>query len=60
MRLKKLGIFLILMLISTLVMEQTSSTKAQNAETSAGLYFGVDVAFESLNETIRIIDEVSS
>lgn len=60
MKLKKLGIFLILMLISTLVMEQRSSTKAQSAETSTSLYFGVDVAFESLDETLRIIDEVSS
>jgi hypothetical protein len=60
MKLKKLGIFLILMLISTFVMEQTSSTKAQSAETSTSLYFGVDVAIESLNETLRIIDEVSS
>jgi hypothetical protein len=60
MKLKKLGIFLILMLISTFVMEQTSSTKAQSAETSTSLYFGVDVAFESLDETLRIINEVSS
>jgi hypothetical protein len=60
MKLKKLGIFLILMLVSTFVMEQTSSTKAQTAETSASLYFGVDVAFENLDENLRIIDEVSS
>jgi len=32
---------------------------AQSTETSPSLYFGVDVGFESLAETLRIIDTVS-
>ncbi len=60
MKFKQLAIFLILLLISTLSINLISSTKAQSAQTSTSLYFGVDVAFESLTETLRIIDEVSS
>jgi hypothetical protein len=60
MKLKQLAIFLILMLISALTINLISSTKAESGQSSTGLYFGVDVAFESLNETLRIIDEVSS
>jgi hypothetical protein len=60
MKLKELGIFLIIMLVSTFIIESTSPIIAQSAETTATLYFGVDVAFESLNETLRIVDEVSS
>ena len=60
MKLKDLGIFLIVILFSTFIINSTSSDIAQSAETATSLYFGVDVAFESLDETLRIVDEVSS
>jgi hypothetical protein len=60
MKLKELVIFLIVILISTFIINSTSSNIAQSAETATSLYFGVDVAFESLDETLRIVDEVSS
>jgi hypothetical protein len=60
MGLNKLVIFLIFILISTFIINSTSSNIAQSAETATTLYFGVDVAFESLDETLRIVDEVSS
>ncbi len=59
MKLKKLGIFLIIILISAFI-KSTSSITNESAATATSLYFGVDVAFESIDETIRIIDEVSS
>ena len=60
MKLKELVIFLTVILILALIINSTSSNIAQNTETTTSLYFGVDVAFESLNETVRIVDEVSS
>jgi hypothetical protein len=60
MKLKELVIFLIFILISTFIINSTSSNIAQSAETDTSLYFGVDVAFESLDETLRIVDKVSS
>ena len=60
MKSKELVIFLIVILISTFIISSSSSNTAQSAETTTGLYFGVDVAFESLDETFRIVDEVSS
>ncbi len=60
MKSKELGIFLIFILISTPIINSTSPNTAQSAETATSLYFGVDVAFENLGETLRIIDEVSS
>ena len=60
MKLKKLAIFLIAILISTFIINSATSTIAQSVETATSLYFGVDVAFENLDETLRIVDEVSS
>jgi hypothetical protein len=60
MKLKKLVIFLIAILISTFIINSATSNIAQSVETATSLYFGVDVAFESLDETLRIVDEVSS
>ena len=60
MKLKKLVIFLIVILISTFIINSKSSNIPQSAETATSLYFGVSVAFESLDETLRIVDEVSS
>ncbi len=59
MKLKQLTILLILILTSTPAINLIPSTIAQ-ADEDLSLYFGVDVGFESLDETIRIIDEVSS
>jgi hypothetical protein len=60
MKLKELVVFLIVILISPFMINSQSSNIAQSAETATSLYFGVDVAFESLDETLRIVDEVSS
>ena len=60
MKLKELVIFIIVILISTFIVNSTSLNIAQSAKTATSLYFGVDVAFESLDETLRIVDEVSS
>ena len=60
MKLKELVIFLVVILISAFIINSTSSNIAQSAETSTSLYFGVAVAFESIDETLRIVDEVSS
>ena len=60
MRLKELAVFLIAILVSTFIITSTSSNTVQSAETATSLYFGVAVAFESLEETLRIVDEVSS
>jgi hypothetical protein len=60
MKIKEIGSFLIVILISTFVINSTPSKIAQSADAPTSLYFGVDVAFESLKETVRIIDEVSS
>jgi hypothetical protein len=60
MKLKQLAVLLILLLISPLLIDLISSTKAENTQTSSELYFGVDVAFENLTATLQIIDKVSS
>ena len=60
MKLKQLAVLLLLLLSSPLLTNLVSSAKAESAQTSTGLYFGVDVAFESLTDTLQIIDKVSS
>ena len=60
MKLNELGIFLITILISAFIINSASSITIQSIETATSLYFGVDIAFENLDETIRIVDEVSS
>ena len=60
MGIKKLAIILIISLISTPTIAFAPSTVAGSDRTPTSLHFGVDVAFESLNETLRIVDEVSS
>ena len=60
MKLKEPVILLIFTLICSIVLNFAPLTTANTAETSTPLYFGVDVAFESLADTIQIIDEVSS
>lgn len=51
---------LILVLFCSLTLNVTTQTMAKSTETSTSLYFGVDVGFESIDETLRIVDEVSS
>ena len=60
MRLKELVVFLIAILVLAFMINSTSSNTVQSDETATNLYFGVAVAFESLEETLRIVDEVSS
>jgi hypothetical protein len=60
MKLKPLVVLLTLLLISALLINLMSSAKGESAQTSTSLYFGVDVAFESLTATLQIIDKVSS
>jgi hypothetical protein len=56
---KQQTILLILLLISPLLINTTITAKAQNNQTTT-LYFGVDVAFESISATQQIIDNISS
>jgi hypothetical protein len=60
MKPKQMAVLLILLLTSTLLANLVSSTKAESTQTSTDLYFGVDVAFENLTETLQIIDKVST
>ena len=60
MKLKKLVFFLVAILISAFMINSITLNIAQGTETATSLYFGVDVAFESLDETLSIVDEVSS
>ena len=60
MKLNQLVVLLILLLISALFMDSVSSAEGESDKTSTELYFGVDVAFESLTDTLQIIDKVSS
>ncbi|HZW83312.1 MAG TPA: hypothetical protein VFF14_07855 [Candidatus Deferrimicrobium sp.] len=59
MKLKKLAILLIPLLFLSVLVSFDSGAKGEE-KTPTDLYFGVDVAFESLGETLRIVDEVSS
>jgi hypothetical protein len=58
MIIKQLTVFLILLLILPLSLNFSLPTKAVTAETSPGLYVGVDVAFESIAETEQLIDNI--
>jgi hypothetical protein len=59
MKPKQLAVLLILLLISPFLINLDLTSKAENAQTSTSLYFGVDVAFESLSATEQLIDKVS-
>lgn len=59
MKLKEPSILLIFTLICSFTLNFAPPTTANTTETSTPLYFGVDVAFESLDETLRIVDTVS-
>lgn len=56
----KIVVFFLFLLILTPTANLIFASSAQVAKEPSDLYFGVDVAFESLEETLRIIDEVSS
>ncbi len=60
MRFKQLSILLVILLVSPLVINCFSAAKAQPAQTSPDLYFGVDVAFASIPVTEQLIDNISS
>jgi hypothetical protein len=58
MIIKQLTVLLIVLLLISIFVSLSSGVKGEAS--SSGLYFGVDVAFESLDETLRIVDQVSS
>jgi hypothetical protein len=60
MKLKQLTVLLLLLLSPTLLTNLIPSGKTESAQTIPSLYFGVDVAFENLTDTLQIIDKVSS
>ncbi len=59
MKLKQLSSLLIFLLVLPLFINYSLPVKAAT-QSSPGLYFGVDVAFESIAETEQLIDNVSS
>ncbi len=59
MRLKEPAIFLVILLSLTLTFNLTPYSSAQSTDASNDLYFGVDVGFENLTDTLRIVDETS-
>jgi len=60
MRLKQLALLLIILLVSPLFVNSTLTVKAETAQASPSLYVGVDIAFESIPQTIQLIDNISS
>ena len=60
MKIKQLSVLLILLLFSPLFLNFNQTAKAVTAQTTPNLYFGVDVAFESVAVTEQLIDNVSS
>jgi hypothetical protein len=60
MRIKVVVIFLSLAMALAWMINFMPPTTAEPEENSSGLYFGVSVGFENLDETLRIVDEVSS
>ena len=60
MKFKQLTVLLILLLISPLFLNCTLTAKAVTTQAAPNLYFGVDVAFESIALTEQLIDNVSS
>jgi len=60
MNFKHLTILLILVLVVPLFQYHSLTSHVVTAQTSPNLYFGVDVAFESIQLTKQLIDNVSS
>jgi len=60
MKIKQLSVLLILLLFSPLFLNFNQTAKAVPTQTTPNLYFGVDVAFESVAVTEQLIDNVSS
>ena len=60
MKFKQLTCLLILVIILPLFINYSLTAKEVNAQTSPSLYVGVDVAFESVAETEKLIDNLSS
>jgi hypothetical protein len=59
MKLKQFTVLLILLLVLPLFLN-SQTAKAVTTQTTPNLYFGVDVAFESVAATEQLIDNVSS
>jgi hypothetical protein len=60
MKFKQLTVLLILLLSLPLFLNCSLTAKAVTTQTAPSLYFGVDVAFESIAATEQLIDNVSS
>ncbi len=60
MKIKNLTFLLILVIILPLFINYSLTAKEANAQTSPSLYVGVDVAFESVADTEKLIDNLSS
>ena len=60
MKFKQRAILLILIVILPLFLNYSLTTKEATAQVSPDLYVGVDVAFESVTETKKLIDKISS
>lgn len=60
MRLKQLALLLIIVLVSPFFVNATLPVDAQAAQSSPSLYLGVDIAFESMPQTIQLIDNISA
>ena len=60
MKFKYLTCLLILVIILPLFINYSLTVKEVSAQTSSGLYVGVDVAFESVADTEHLIDNLSS
>ncbi|MGA2387010.1 MAG: hypothetical protein ABSG33_10815 [Candidatus Bathyarchaeia archaeon] len=60
MNLKQAALLLIVLLVSPFFVNSTLTAKAQTAQSSPGLYVGIDIAFGSMAQTEELIDNVSS
>ena len=60
MRFKLLPFLLIILLVSPLLVSCSLTAEAQAAQTSPGLYLGVDAAFVDVAQTEQLIDNVSA
>ena len=60
MKIKQLSILLILLLVSSLFLNFVQIAQAVTSQSTSNLYFGVDVAFQSVAATEQLIDNVSS
>ena len=60
MKFRQLTILLVLLLVLPVFLNLSLPTKAATTQTSPSLYVGVDVAYEDLAATEKLIDQISS